>query len=155
MTVITLDPSGEIYGLPTYPWRAAPAGYATRRQLGALGLRPNGQTPAAQCVRPRRGRAGRVRGPLTAYLYRVELAAPKRPCTPAMLAAVRIAVRARMACVGGCGKSLDYIPPLSTGRRCFDCVSVTNSAPKFTPETGPVMREDKCAPAAPDSVGRP
>ena len=28
--------------IPTYPWRAAPEGLATRRQLAASGLRPGG-----------------------------------------------------------------------------------------------------------------
>lgn len=120
MTAVTLDPAGELYGLPTYPWRCAPAGYATRRQLGQLGLRPNGQAPAAQVIRPRRGRAGRTRGPLVGYLYRVELAAPKRPATPAILAAVRAAVRARQTC-HACGRWVGYVPPAGTGRRCLDC----------------------------------
>lgn len=50
------DPTGARYGIPTYPWRLAPAGYATRRQLRARGLRPGGQPVAAQLMRrsPRR-----------------------------------------------------------------------------------------------------
>jgi len=44
------DPAGERYGLPTFWWRAAPTGYATRRQLRAAGLRPAGQPVAAQVL---------------------------------------------------------------------------------------------------------
>lgn len=85
------DVDGSRYGVPTYYWGTAPEGLATRRQLREMGLRPNGQDIAAQAVRPRRG----GREPLTAYLYRVEAAAPKRPATPAQLAAVARATRAR------------------------------------------------------------
>ncbi|MFD7811130.1 RRQRL motif-containing zinc-binding protein, partial [Streptomyces cellulosae] len=68
--------------LPVFRWRLAPDGYATRRQLRAQGLRPGGQDVAAQLERPRRRR-----GPLVAYLYRVDLAVPVRPMTPARRAA--------------------------------------------------------------------
>ncbi|WP_345944453.1 RRQRL motif-containing zinc-binding protein, partial [Streptomyces sp. SID7804] len=53
--------------VPVYRWRLAPDGLATRRQLRAAGLRPGGQDVAAQIERPRRRR-----GPLVAYLYRVD-----------------------------------------------------------------------------------
>ncbi|EFG09306.1 Hypothetical protein SCLAV_4232 [Streptomyces clavuligerus] len=36
------DPDGARHGIPTFPWRCAPDGYATRRQLRADGLRPGG-----------------------------------------------------------------------------------------------------------------
>jgi hypothetical protein len=36
------DPTGALPGVPTYPWRLAPDGLATRRQLRARGLRPGG-----------------------------------------------------------------------------------------------------------------
>lgn len=125
MTVVTLDPTGEIHGLPTFPWRGAPEGMATRRQLGAQGLRPNGQSPAAQVLRPRRRRPAE---PLVAYLYRVDLAAPKRPMTPAKQAAVMTAARSRQVCVGPCGRrDLGYIPPECTGRQCWDCVDAAAS----------------------------
>ncbi|WP_416567346.1 RRQRL motif-containing zinc-binding protein [Nocardia testacea] len=85
------DVDGSRFGLPTYYWGTAPEGLATRRQLREMGLRPNGQDIAAQAIRPRRG----GREPLAAYLYRVENAAPKRQATPAQLAAVARATRAR------------------------------------------------------------
>lgn len=44
---------------PTYPWRLAPDGYATRTQLRAMGLRPGGQEIAAQLMwRSRLARGG-------------------------------------------------------------------------------------------------
>ena len=37
------DPAGSHYGFPTFPYRHAPDGLATRRQLRAARLPPNGQ----------------------------------------------------------------------------------------------------------------
>ncbi|SBW21072.1 hypothetical protein FDG2_1887 [Candidatus Protofrankia californiensis] len=41
-----LDPAGERFGLPTFPWRMAPDNLHTRRQLAAMGLRPIYVIPA-------------------------------------------------------------------------------------------------------------
>jgi hypothetical protein len=95
--------------LPVYPWRCAPEGLATRRQLRALGLRPGGQDVAAQVERPRRRR-----GPLVAYLYRVDLAKPVRPMTPARTSALARANRARRTCPL-CGRTFPYVLPVSLG----------------------------------------
>lgn len=76
-------------GIETYQWRTAPAHLRTRRQLAAEGLRPNGQEIAGRIVRSR----GSRREPLVAHLYDVRLAAPKRPATPAQLAALEKATR--------------------------------------------------------------
>ncbi|WP_344315621.1 RRQRL motif-containing zinc-binding protein, partial [Fodinicola feengrottensis] len=84
------DPTGRRYGLPTFPYRCAPEGMATVRQLRARGLRPGGQEIAAQ-IMWRRGRR-------VAYLYRIELAKPKRTATPAQLAAIDKALTARRTC---------------------------------------------------------
>ncbi|WP_280266698.1 RRQRL motif-containing zinc-binding protein [Nocardia wallacei] len=84
------DITGERFGLPTYEWRTAPPGYATYRQLQANGLRPNGQDVAAYLVMPSEG-GGCPRN--AAYLYREELAAPKRQATPAQLQALGKATR--------------------------------------------------------------
>ncbi|MEU8608458.1 hypothetical protein AB0C29_10710, partial [Actinoplanes sp. NPDC048791] len=62
------DPDGARYGIPTFWWRGAPPGYATRRQLRARGLRRVGQPVAAQILW--RG----VGGTRAAYLYRLVLA---------------------------------------------------------------------------------
>jgi hypothetical protein len=108
-----LDPEGTRYGIPTYWWRGAPAGYATRRQLRAAGLRPGGQDVAAQILW--RGIGGTRR----AYLYRLDMARPKRAATPAQLAAIGNALRARRTCPT-CGVERPYYIPRSLGE-CLTC----------------------------------
>ncbi|CAM4521446.1 NUMOD3 motif-containing protein [Nocardia ninae] len=76
-------------GIPTYEWRTAPTHLRTRRQLAAEGLRPNGQDIAGKVHRDFR------RGPVTAYLYDINLAAAKRQATPAQLAALEKATHER------------------------------------------------------------
>ncbi|MFJ1698964.1 RRQRL motif-containing zinc-binding protein [Streptomyces sp. NPDC088252] len=100
--------------LPVYRWRLAPDGYATRRQLRALGLRPGGQDVAAQLERPRRHR-----GPLVAYLYRIDHAKPVRPMTPGRAAALASAMTARRTCPA-CGRDAGYCIPRSLGM-CVTC----------------------------------
>ncbi|MFE2192073.1 RRQRL motif-containing zinc-binding protein [Streptomyces olivaceus] len=108
------DPSGSQYGIPTYPWRYAPDGLATRRQLRARGLRPGGQPVAAQVLRPRYRR-----GPLVAYLYRVDRAKPVRLMTPGKRAALAKAMRARRTCPV-CRTEAAYVIPGSLGM-CVPC----------------------------------
>ena len=109
------DPTGARHGIPTFPWRCAPDGYATRRQLRARGLRPGGQPIAAQVLRPRYRR-----GPLVAYLYRLDQAKPVRPMTPA-----QVGVRsprpmlARRTCPQ-CRRDAGYVIPTSLGM-CVPC----------------------------------
>ncbi|MFD0229056.1 RRQRL motif-containing zinc-binding protein [Streptomyces hirsutus] len=100
--------------LPVYRWRLAPDGYATRRQLRAVGLRPGGQEVAAQLERPRRRR-----GSLVAYLYRVELARPVRPMTLGRWAALAAANRARRVCPA-CRRDAGYVIPAALGT-CVPC----------------------------------
>ncbi|WP_425829623.1 RRQRL motif-containing zinc-binding protein [Streptomyces fractus] len=100
--------------LPTYPWRLAPDGFATYRQLRALGLRPGGQEVAAQVERPRRRR-----GPLVAYLYRIDAAKPVRPMTPARWAALAKANAARRTCPE-CERDAGYVIPPTLGM-CSTC----------------------------------
>jgi hypothetical protein len=107
------DPDGSRFGLPTYPYRWAPDGLLTRRQLRARGLRPAGQRIAAQILWKHHGKR-RV-----AYLYRADLAKPKRAATPAQLLAIQAALRARRTCPT-CGHEKDYCIPLSRGE-CNDC----------------------------------
>ncbi len=95
------DPTGTRHGLPTFPFHYAPDGLATRRQLRANGLRPNGQPVYAQILWRHRKQ---VR---TAYLYRLDMAAPKRTATPAQLAAVAKALTARRTC-RHCGTTRPY-----------------------------------------------
>ncbi|MEU9359555.1 RRQRL motif-containing zinc-binding protein [Streptomyces sp. NPDC048301] len=100
--------------LPVYRWRLAPDGLATRRQLRALGLRPGGQDVVAELQRPRRRR-----GPLVAYLYRIDQAKPVRPMTPARRAALAAAMRARRTCPN-CRRDAGYCIPRSLGM-CVPC----------------------------------
>ena len=109
-----LDPDGRRYGLPTYPWRFAPDGLATRRQLRALGLCPGGRPPVAQILwRRRRGQVA------VAYLYDLSLARPKRTAGPAVHAALHKALTARRTCPS-CGQVCGYVIPARYGE-CLDC----------------------------------
>ncbi|MFE0486797.1 RRQRL motif-containing zinc-binding protein [Streptomyces griseoaurantiacus] len=100
--------------LPVYRWRLAPDGLATRRQLRAMGLRPGGQDVAAELQRPRRRR-----GPLVAYLYRVDAAKPVRPMTAGRAAALAKANRARRTCPT-CRRDAGYVIPAALGT-CVPC----------------------------------
>ena len=105
------DPDGRRYGIPTYPYHWAPKGLLTIRQLRARGLRPGGQQPIAQILWRR--------GLRVAYLYRTDLALPRRQATRAQLAAIGKALAARRTCPV-CGTEKDYCLPRSTGQ-CNDC----------------------------------
>ncbi|GAA3243045.1 RRQRL motif-containing zinc-binding protein [Dactylosporangium siamense] len=107
------DPEGKRFGIPTFMWQGAPDGYATLRQLRALGLRPAGQPVAAQVMW--RG----VGGDRVAFLYRVELAKPKRTASAAQLRGVACALRARRTC-STCRIERPYFIPRSLGE-CLDC----------------------------------
>jgi hypothetical protein len=109
--MVFYDPTGAVYGLPTYPYKYAPAGLATTRQLRAQGLRPGGQTIAAQILWRR--------GKRKAYLYRLDQALPKRTATPAQQAAIGRALTARRTCPT-CGQVKDYYIPRRYGE-CLDC----------------------------------
>ncbi|MGW2367139.1 RRQRL motif-containing zinc-binding protein [Streptomyces sp. NPDC001667] len=109
------DPSGARYGVPTYPWRLAPDGLATRRQLRARGLRPGGQPVAAQLMR-RNCRRGGVQ---VAYLYELDRAKKVRPMTPGKWAALAKAMLARRTCPD-CQQDAGYCIPTSLGM-CVTC----------------------------------
>lgn len=114
------DPQGERYGFPTYPFRMAPEGLATRRQLRKKGLRPGGQAVVAQLMwraakhRRRRGQAVKV-----AYLYRIDLALPVRPMTPGRWRAHEAMMRARRICPE-CSRDVGYVIRTSVGT-CEPC----------------------------------
>jgi len=109
------DPTGSRYGVPTYPWRLAPDGLASRRQLRALGLRPGGQPIQAQVMRGNR-RAGGVQ---VAYLYAIEHAKPVRPMTSRKWGALALAMLARRTCPN-CRTDVGYCIPKSLGM-CVTC----------------------------------
>ncbi|MDQ0386000.1 hypothetical protein J2S54_002820 [Streptomyces sp. DSM 42143] len=116
------DPNGARYGIPTYPWRYAPDGLATRRQLRARGLRPGGQPIAAQTMRISRRRQSGVQ---VAYLYRVDLAKPVRPMTSRKWGALALAMLARRTC-RQCGITYSYCLPTSLGM-CLLCAHPDHS----------------------------
>ena len=107
--------------IPVYRWRLAPEGLATFRQLRSMGLRPAGQSVVAQLERPRRRR-----GPLVAFLYRIDLARPVRPMTPARWAALAKANAARRLCPA-CGRDAGYRIPTSLGM-CVPCADAPQLA---------------------------
>ncbi|MFI8989413.1 RRQRL motif-containing zinc-binding protein [Streptomyces antimycoticus] len=99
----------------TFPWRLAPDGLATRRQLRARGLRPGGQPIQAQIMRANR-RAG---GTQVAFLYRLDQAKQVRPMTAAKSAALAAAMLARRTCPA-CRTDAGYCIPTSLGL-CVTC----------------------------------
>ena len=108
------DPEGiEHGGLPTYGWHMAPEGLATKRQLLAMELRPGGQPVAAQVLWMRYGKEA------VAFLYRVDLAKPKRIPTLAQLHAIEKALASRRICPL-CKDDAGYTIPTSLGC-CVDC----------------------------------
>lgn len=115
------DPTGTRHGgLPTWPWRMAPDGLLTRRQLAAAGLRPGGQQPAGQvCWTSRRYSARRQSRTRFALLYRVELALSRREPSVAQLVALAKADSARRTCPT-CAQVMGYVIPRSLGE-CLDC----------------------------------
>lgn len=103
-------------------------GLATRRQLRAMGLRPNGQEPAGQI-------AWRKGGRRMAWLYRIELAAPKRVPTLAQEAALDKAMARRQTCPK-CLRRYHRCLPLKTLGSCLECYDGTPADPRdYTPAT--------------------
>lgn len=121
------DPTGARYGVPTFPWRMAPDGLATRRQLRTEGLRPGGQDIAAQVLWYSRRYWRKGTSPVrVAYLYRVDLAKTVRPMTPAKWAALAKANAARRICPA-CRADAGYRIPTSLGM-CVSCADAPQLA---------------------------
>ncbi|MEU8402709.1 RRQRL motif-containing zinc-binding protein [Nonomuraea sp. NPDC048892] len=111
------DPTGDRYGIPTYPWKMAPPHLRTLRQLTAEGLRPGGQGVQAQVLWcSRRYGAPGVRA---AYLYDVRFALPKRTVSPRQWSALAKANAARRTCPE-CLTDVGYVLPRHLGI-CLDC----------------------------------
>jgi hypothetical protein len=100
-----------VAAIPVYPYRLAPAGLMTRRQLRAAGLRPGGTDPVAE-IRWRRGRR-------FALLYDARRARPVRPMTPGLWRAHAAMMRARRTCPA-CRTDRGYVIPRSLGT-CLPC----------------------------------
>ena len=115
-----MDPEGRRHGgTPTYPWRCAPAGMVTRRQLRRLGLRPAGQQPCGQVLWAR----GRGRTPGRALLYRIDLARPVRPMDAARWRTHQAMMRARRTC-RNCSAVFAWDLSRKFGRVCLDCLEI-------------------------------
>ncbi|CAL9673376.1 RRQRL motif-containing zinc-binding protein [Streptomyces sp. enrichment culture] len=87
-------------------------GLATRRQLRAMGLSPGGHDPVARLIC--RG------GNRWAWLYRVDLAVPKRTPTLAQELALDRAMAARQTCPT-CRRRYYACLPLRTQGQCEPC----------------------------------
>ena len=115
------DPTGADHGgIPTYGWRMAPDGLATKRQLLALNLTRGRQPLAAQVIWMRGGKE------TVAYLYRIDKARPKRPVTLPQIIALSKALEARRICPQ-CKQDAGYTIPTSIGR-CLSCHGIETSA---------------------------
>lgn len=114
------DPDALRFDRPTFPFRMAPDGYATRRQLRADGLRPGGQE-AIQIMwfSNRRRRTGQPPTIRVAYLYRIDRAKPVQPMTPGRAAALAKAMLARRTCPN-CRTDAGYCIPPTLGT-CVPC----------------------------------
>jgi hypothetical protein len=104
-------------------------GLATRRQLRALGLSPGGHDPVARLIC--RG------GYRWAWLYRVDLAVPKRTPTLAQEAALDRAMAARQTCPE-CRNRYYACLPLRTQGRCDACEQGFEPSPDTVMIPGPV-----------------
>ena len=111
--------AGRYAGAPVFRYGWAPPGLATYRQLSAQGLRPAGQDVAGWLV------WGPSNRPRWAYLYRLDLAAPKRPMTPGKWAAIRPCNAAQRICPT-CRIDVGYRIPGSLGE-CVDCHDATGA----------------------------
>jgi hypothetical protein len=127
------DPTGTRHGgMPTFPWRMAPDGLATRRQLRADGLCPGGRPPVAQLL------WHGVGGTRAAYLYDRAHARPKRVPSPAQLAALDKAIAARRTCPR-CGTDAGYCLP-RTVDACPTCDRIDTES-----ESSPMAALDRDA----------
>ena len=107
--------AGRYAGAPVFRYRWAPTGLATVRQLAGRELRPGGQDVAGWLV------WGPSNRPRWAYLFRVDLAAPKRAMTPARWAAIERCNAAQRICPT-CGEDAGYRVPRSLGE-CWPCAA--------------------------------
>ncbi|MFH8753345.1 RRQRL motif-containing zinc-binding protein [Streptomyces rimosus] len=116
--------------LPEVDRRACPKGLVTRRQLREKGLSPGGHGPVAVlrckacayrpqwlCIHPTR-----------AWLYRVDLARPKRKPSLAQEEALDRAMAARQTCPV-CGRRYHHCLPLKSLGSCLECFDGTPAAP--------------------------
>lgn len=104
--------------IPVFKRLCAPSGYATKRQLRSMGLRPGGQEPVAEVE---------TRGPKNGLLYEIAKARPVRPMTLAKEFALDRAMAARQTC-GTCGRRYFFVLPTSL-KSCLECHDGTPADP--------------------------
>lgn len=104
-----------VRGIPAWRYGWAPSGLATRRQLRAQGLCPGGHEPFGLLIW--RG------GHRWAWLYRVDLAKPKRVPSPAQREALERAMAARRWCPV-CRRDVGYCISRAYSM-CGDCFVAT------------------------------
>jgi hypothetical protein len=104
--------------IPTYPYRLAPHGLMTRRQLRQHGLSAVGAEVVGE-LRWRSRKARHTGGWRTAYLYDPTTARPVRPMTPGRWRSHHAMMRARRTCPT-CRRDRGYVIPTSLGT-CWPC----------------------------------
>lgn len=104
--------------LPVYPFRLAPEGLLTRRQLNAAGLSHHRAEVVAE-LRWRSRKARAVGGWRVAYLYDPTTARPLQPMTPGRWRSHAAMMRARRTCPT-CHTTRPYVIPTSLGI-CLPC----------------------------------
>ena len=117
--LVDVDPNDD-GTFPVHPWKQAPPGLATRRQLRDMRLRPGGQEPA--------GRIECRGGKRWAWLYEIDKALPIRPMTWAKEVALDRAMEARQRCPHCCRRYFHCIP-LKTLGCCLECHDGTPADP--------------------------
>ncbi|MFD7860605.1 RRQRL motif-containing zinc-binding protein [Streptomyces microflavus] len=120
--LVDVDPHDPGDGsIPVFRWRqAGRESLATRRQLREMGLRPGGQEPVVR-IECRGGKR-------FAWLYRIDLAQPKRPMTLGRERALDAAMSARSTCPA-CHRRYHYCLPLRTLGSCLECHDGTPADP--------------------------
>jgi hypothetical protein len=124
---------GTCGGLPVLAWGWAPRElFATYRQLRAMGLRPGGSDPVV-CLHFGHHKPG-LKSLDHAHLYLVSRCVSKRVATPAQLAAIAKALKARRTCTR-CGREQTYYPS-TISRQCSDCDTETRFWEHYAADRG-------------------
>ncbi len=108
-------------GVPVWEWNASPEHLLTRRQLSEKGLTIATDAPPAGCLL--NTLSNRKRGLFWIWLYDIQNARPKRPLTPAQIAAKeRLAEKRRQArTCKRCGDEQEPSSALWAGGICHIC----------------------------------
>lgn len=127
--------------LPEYDRRSCPEGLVTRRQLRERGLCPGGHGPVAvlRCKYCAYRPGQSCNHPTRGWLYRLDLARPKRVPTLAQEWALDRAMAARSTCPQ-CLRRYYFCLPLRTQGRCDACARGYEPSPDtYVASTAPVI----------------